>query len=245
MNNYLQQIALRSGGVEGSNNSTTLPITPHTSNFGEERLIQKGSHDEWGEIFDIGETDQATFPIHKDTSTQESSLKPLAIDPAIPPSYLKAQVQRGPSASNLYVDKNTAFSKPKEMAPNWEPKAVERPHLQKEHIPHELVQNMPIADRESGEKAAGLKQHMKPLTGTPFNRTIKEQSVIQPIATAPMPAAPAIKKVENKLVIGKITVEVIKPAVQTKERMVVHTYQAAPATGHQDKNKLSFGLGQL
>jgi hypothetical protein len=245
MNNYLQQIALRSGGAEGSNDSTTLPITPHASGFGEEQLIEKGLHDEWGEVFEAGEDDQATLPVHNASATHEQSLKPLATNAETPLSYLKAQVQRGPSASNLYVDKRTAIPAPTMMAPNGEPSAVEKPSIQKKHVITEHIQKMEIADKESGGHAVGLKQHMKPLTGTPFNKTIREQHVIQPNATVPIPAVPTIKKVENKLVIGKITVEVVKPAVQTKERVVVRTYQAAPATGHQDRNKLSFGLGQL
>lgn len=245
MNNYLQQIALRSGGVEGSHHGENLPITPLASRFGAEHLMEKGSHEGWGEVFEVGANDQANFPAPNEAAaTQEPSLKPLT-HTAIPPSYLKAQVQRGPFTSNRYVDQRTAIPTPTEIAPNRESTAEERPPIQKEYVNMEHIQKMSIADRESSEPVAGLKQHRQPFARTPFNKTTTEQSIIQPHATLPIPAAPAVKKVEHKLVIGKITVEVVRPAVQTKERVVVRTHQAAPATGHQDRNKLSFGLGQL
>ena len=92
---------------------------------------------------------------------------------------------------------------------------------------------------------ADLKKGLQPLPEVPLNKAHREPRVLLPEVAGPLPAMPQIKKVENKLVIGKITVEVVKPAVPIRERVLVRSNGPASSTNYPERNKLSFGLGQL
>jgi hypothetical protein len=242
MNHYLQQIALRSGGVEGGHPSGFLPMEPVANHFGEDRLTSKESHEGWGEFFEPGKIGQATTPAPpKQTvvpaTSPDQQLNPLAINAGMPPSYLKAQVQ-----SRLSAPLDNPLQSPQLVAPNREPTSTERSPIEKEPVTIEQWQLRLIGQKE---KAADLKKGLQPLPGVPLKKAHREPRVLQPDGAVPMPAMPKIKKVENKLVIGKITVEVVKPAVPIKERVVVRSNGPAPRTNYPERNKLSFGLGQL
>jgi hypothetical protein len=83
--------------------------------------------------------------------------------------------------------------------------------------------------------------------------TTEEKSI--PVVKQLMPVAalqePLPQKITtpNKLVIGKITVEIVQPvqpAVKTRERIITRIVHTGAGNGNSGgRNKLSFGLGQL
>jgi hypothetical protein len=248
MNNYLQQIALRSGGVEWGNNSGSLQMTPVANSFLEDRLIEKEPHQGWDEVFETKESKQAFAHAHtKQTvipsSAQDQQLNPVATNAEMPQTYLKAQLQRRLAAAQIPPFQPTQLA-----ASTVEPTTATNTSGGKQNMPIEPLHPLQRLEKERKERAADLEKQLQPVTGALFNKANREQSmrtILQPNAPVPLPAVPKTKKVENKLVIGRITVEVMKPAVQTKERVVIRTYEPSPRTHHQERNKLSFGLGQL
>lgn len=76
----------------------------------------------------------------------------------------------------------------------------------------------------------------------------EEATPLRPARTEAPPASPARKEAPARLVIGRITVEVVPPAgpaVQTAPRPERRPEGTPPPPAGSQTNKLSFGLGQL
>ena len=242
MHHYLQQIALRSGGAAGGHPSGFLPMEPVANHFGKERLTPKEPPAEWGDFFEHGKREQAMTPaLPKQTvapaPAPEQPLNPLANPAEMPPTYLKAHVQK-----RLFAPQHTLLPSPKLVVPNREAPGTEWSPIEKEPVTRERWQPWQI---EPKEMVADLKKGLPPLPELPLNKPHREPRVLLPEVAVTLPAMPQIKKVENKLVIGKLTVEVVKPAVPIRERVVARSNGPAPSSNYPERNKLSFGLGQL
>jgi len=104
----------------------------------------------------------------------------------------------------------------------------------------------PLINNKTATPGQVTKQEIVPVTTEEKNIPVVKQ--LMPAATLQEPVPQKITT-PNKLVIGKITVEIVQPvqpAVKTRERIITRIVHTGAGNGNSGgRNKLSFGLGQL
>lgn len=119
------------------------------------------------------------------------------------------------------------------------------------------VKKQIINPRETGlvdERISIKKQINNPLNedkGHKINKLLPSKSSIehitpnQPRMENNRPVQNQIQQSTSKLVIGKITVEILPPKLPVPQKIITRVVQSSSKDSHSKSNKLTFGLGQM
>jgi hypothetical protein len=140
------------------------------------------------------------------------------------------------------------------------------PLIQENTLPNEVFRNSTLGESKiSAKKLTPVEESFdeaKPVIKPVIPPAVKAESMVKtkeisknlrPARLSPAQPAPdnnsQVHRKNNqqapKLVIGKITVEIVPPVVQPSTKIITRVVQSPPIENHSKINRLSFGLGQL
>ncbi len=141
------------------------------------------------------------------------------------------------------IDTVFVISKPPKAEPGNDP------GVEKFSVPDDFTKVDNRSDRIKSEKKAILLPDVKSQSKGNLNEI---KNSIRPARLAPVEPVrdsnPQVKKNNQaapKLVIGKITVEIVPPVAQPAQKIITRVVQSPSNENHSKINRLSFGLGQL
>jgi len=157
---------------------------------------------------------------------------------------LQSGLDAGYNIANSGIDTVFEASKPLIVVPG------KNPIVEKASPPDDFRMVDNPSDRIKSEKKAFIHPDVKPQSNEVLN---KIKNSMRPTRLAPVEPVrdsnPQVNRMNNqtapKLVIGKITVEIVPPVAQPAPKIITRVVQSPSTENHSKINRLSFGLGQL